>query len=176
MSEGLFFDPQYLSVPEREDYLHFIFCKRNIAESYQIFESIEKAPEHALVEPAFGYALVQYASPYTTSRTKSGQRLKLSEVYIPPNFLPLHKEIMAERDRLHAHFDLNFLNPTLHNVKEQNGIVSSLYSSNVILRFAKMERLPDIRALISGTMSNLDLEMRRRETVILQKKASMESQ
>ena len=174
MSEGFMFDLQHLSAAAKEEYLHFIFCKRNLSESYQILESIEKSADHALAEPAFGYALVLYASPYTKSQTESRQRLKLSEDHIPPTFLPLHKEIVAERDRLHAHFDLELLNPTLCKVEERNGIVYSMYSSNPIFRFAKMERLPDILALIAGTMNNLEVEMRRRERVIVQRKANVE--
>jgi len=143
---------------EKDQKYHFIFCQATLSLANKIFKEIQLIQNNPLSGYAFGYALVQYAAPYTKSITSTGQKLKLNQKYIPNKFKSLHDEIMKERDKLHAHMDLSIFEPRGLSAEKINGFIYTSYASNYILRFDLLSKLSEIIELVDGTLENLSNE------------------
>ncbi|MCW7509759.1 hypothetical protein ND816_18075 [Leptospira levettii] len=162
----------FLTIKEQENYLHFQFCISTISSVSKILKDIQNNPEHPLTNPAFGYAIVQYAVPYTTSKAKETPSLKLKKKYIPKKYLTLHEEIMRERDRKYAHMDLSVIDPRNLNVKEVDGVIFSTYAANYIIPFHLLNKLNEIISLVDDTIENLLNESITRQKKIISKQNS----
>lgn len=159
-----------LTIEEQEEYLHFLFCKRSLSDASKLFKEIKETHDHPLAEAAFGYGLMQYAAPYTVSKTITNRRLILCEDYIPEENIQLHREIMKERHQLHAHMDLSIFNPQFAGVEEIDGVVYSAFRSNHIIRFSKISKISEIVCLVDDTLANLHKVSLIKEREILAKK------
>jgi len=140
---------------EEEQSFHFLFCQATLSLANRIFKDIQDIQNNSLTEYAFGYGLIQYASPYTTSITSKNQKKILDQKYIPTKFKKLHAEIMYERNKLHAHMDLSIFEPRRISSEEINGVIYTNYASNYIIRFNLLNKLSEIIELVDGTLENL---------------------
>lgn len=169
------FGGNYLSAQEEEEYLHFLACMDDFQNAWVILKDIEAAGEHPLVAPAFGYALVQYARPYIAAETVSGHRRILSQQYIPQIFLELHKNLVEERHKIHAHSDLRITKPQISLVSKFSETVLVTIGKNHILRFSTLRRIKEVISLIEGTLDNMFTDKIKRDSAIFAKKQAFET-
>jgi hypothetical protein len=110
--------------------------------------------DNALVGPAFRFALVEYATPYSTSYGAGKKRHKLNESYVPVEFLELHQRILDARNSIHAHADMTVMDAKLY-VTETRGMPSAIISGNHIHGLEEIGNIEQIILLIEGTLRNM---------------------
>src|SRR5882724_6198134 len=94
---------------EEECFHHLATCISRLHSALEVLRTIKTAsPDNPLIPPAFRFALVEYASPFTYS---NGQLKKyiVDDKYVPPEYLNLHKRIVTVRHTTHAHSDLKIM-------------------------------------------------------------------
>jgi hypothetical protein len=93
-----------------EVFLHLATCISRLHSALETLRTIKAtSPDNPLIPPAFRFALVEYAAPYTGSLGQH-KKYKLDDRYVPPKYFDLHKRIVTARHEVHAHTDLKNLN------------------------------------------------------------------
>ena len=96
--------------PSEERFLHLATCISRLHSALETLRAIKTAaPDNPLIPPAFRFALVEYASPFTASEGQNKKYI-LDHKYVPPEYLDLHKRILSARHKVHAHSDLTIMN------------------------------------------------------------------
>lgn len=99
---------------EQEQNFHINQCEQCFQNAWGIIsnilvenEKIKKIPNYknALISPAFRFALIEYAKPYTTSKG-TYKRYKLDDTHVPAEYMELHKTIINSRHQKQAHHDI----------------------------------------------------------------------
>lgn len=137
-----------------EGFIHFATCMQRLSGAWATLHAVKAAGDSPLVGPAFRFALVEYATPYSRSDGPSNQRYQLPTSYVPSEFLELHQRILAGRNSVHAHADLTVLGAKLY-VTETRGAPSVTISSNYIDGLEEMSNIDQIISLIEGTLHNM---------------------
>ena len=137
-----------------EEFIHFATCMQRLNSARVTLNAVKAASDSPLAGPAFRFALVEYATPYNRSDGPSKQRYKLTESYIPSEFLALHQRILTGRNTVHAHADLTVMEAKLY-VAETRGTPSVTISSNYINGLEEMKNIDQIIGLIEGTLLNM---------------------
>jgi hypothetical protein len=144
--------------PHHEEFHHLVTC------ALAVLRTIRDVSEHPLAAPAFRYALVEYATPYTRSDGQSGRRFELNNRFVPPEFIELHRRILTARNQIHAHADLRPMQARLTISQAPPGPSISILS-RYIDELAEMANLSKVIDLVEGTITNMDVAIaeKRRE-------------
>lgn len=89
----------------------------------------------------------------------------LAETWVPPEYLALHRRILAARSKVHAHADLTVLEAQLH-ISEIQGKQYISRVQNMIHGLEEIGNIDAIISLIEGTLSNMYAEQEVREQSI----------
>jgi hypothetical protein len=143
-----------MTVQSHEDFIHFAVCMERLNGAWRTLNAIKASGDNPLVGPAFRFALIEYATPYTRSTGPVKRRHTLSESYVPAEFLELHKRILVARNTIHAHADLTVMEAKLY-VTETRGMPSATISSNYIHGLEELSNIDQIICLIEGTLLNM---------------------
>lgn len=140
--------------PEEERFHHLVTCISRLHSALETLRTIKTAsPDNPLIPPAFRFALVEYASPYTHS---CGQLKKyiVDDKYVPPEYLDLHKRIVTARHTVHAHSDLKIMSARFNAIGTQANPEAEIRGTYI----DELEELPNIDqiiALINESISNM---------------------
>jgi hypothetical protein len=139
---------------EHEEFLHFVTCVDRLNSAWITLRDIKTAGESLLVGPAFRFALVQYAMPYTRSDGTIKKGYKLTTTYVPSHLLDLHTRLLDSRNKMHAHADLTTMEAKLY-LTETQGTPSIIISGNNIHGLEELCNIDEIISLIEGTLLNM---------------------
>ena len=142
--------------PQEEQYVHFVSCTDSLELAWRILQEIKKWEAHPLIGPAFQFALIAYAKPYTISYGNTG-RYKLDKRHVPAHHLDLHKRLIATRDQILAHADLTVMEAKLHVAQTSLG-QRALIAQNVIYGAAELSNIDTIIELIEQTLNSMEVE------------------
>lgn len=145
-----------------EEFIHFDLCLERLAGAWRTLTAIKQDANHPLVGPAFRFALVEYAAPYTRSDGVHKSRYCLDKQYVPVEFLELHHRIVESRHQVHAHTDLRPLNSKLSFVDLPNQRLVST-SRNGIHGLEDLGNIDAIIVLVEKTISNMCADRDRRK-------------
>ena len=96
--------------PAEDRFHHLATCISNLQSALETLRTIRDAsPDNPLIPAAFRFALVQYASPFTTSQGQTKRHI-LDSRHVPPEYVDLHNRIVTARHKVHAHSDLTLAN------------------------------------------------------------------
>jgi hypothetical protein len=137
---------------QEERFMHFLLCIDDLNEARLILREVRSAEVSILKAAAFRFALVKYATPYSSSKGRAVARLKLSEDFVPRDLKWLHSRIIDARHQVHAHTDLNVRNASLH-VVDIGGQKIALPIQNII---RGTEELPEVDRIIELIERTLD--------------------
>jgi len=137
-----------------ERFLHLATCISRLHNALETLRIIKtSSPDNPLIPPAFQFALVEYASPFTRS---DGQHKKyiLDDSYVPPQYLDLHKRIIAARHQVHAHTDLTIMNAKLKatGTKVRPAVV---VQGTHIDELKELSNIDQIVALLNESIQNM---------------------
>lgn len=137
-----------------EFFVHFDVCADRLNSAWRTLKSIKENAGNPLVGPAFRFALVEYAVPYSRSDGTNKARRYLDTKYIPSELLAFHQELMLSRNQVLAHADLSVLEPNLSYVdlKDRRLVV---IAQNIITGLEQLPRIDDIISLIEQTLVNM---------------------
>jgi len=141
-----------------EDFLHFATCLGRLNSALRTLLAIKAAGGSPLVGPAFRFALVEYATPYTRSDgpIKKDHRLKTS--FVPGDLLELHNRLLDARNKIHAHADLTPMEAKLY-VTTTRGAPSVEITSRNADELKELDNIDEIIRLIEGTILNMYAEL-----------------
>lgn len=155
---------------QEERFVHLVSCIRDLNNARRVLQEIKQCKTKSLlVGAAFRFALVEYSKPYKDSLgvvlNSKGKphRYKLNDQHVPPDHRDLHQEILARRDKLHAHSDLTVRDAKLYVAQTSSGKIAQI-GENLIYGTEELGRLDDIIRLIEGTLDNLYREEKRLES------------
>lgn len=151
---------------QHETHLHFLECIDRLNNAWATLNAIRAAEENPLIGPAFRYALVEYATPYTRSDGPIKKYRQLDDSWIPTEYLALHKRILAARNQVHAHADLTVLEAELH-INEIQGKQHISRIQNMIHGLEEIGNIDRIISLIQGTLRNMYAEREVREYLLM---------
>ena len=137
-----------------EDHLYILVCIDRLSNAWQTLKTIEESGNHPLIGPAFRYALVEYATPFTRSDGPLKKRRTLHESLIPSSMRELHQRIVTARNQLHAHADLVALEAEIY-IQYINGVKHVGRVQNYIHGLEEMKNIAAITLLIEGVLDNL---------------------
>lgn len=137
-----------------EAFIHFDICTYRLNGAWRTLKTIKEHPGHPLVGPAFRFALVEYAVPYTRSDGANKERYSLGMQYVPGDFLPLHERLLASRNQIQAHADLSILDAKLSYVDLDGQRLVSIGQNN-INGLEELPNIDEIILLIEGTLDNM---------------------
>ena len=66
-------------------------------------------------------AIISYARPFSDNNGILLKKWKLPEKFIPKKYKDLHKELINMRDRVIAHSDMDFIDPSVVNRSSSKG-------------------------------------------------------
>lgn len=138
---------------QEEEFAHFVYCITWLNNAWSLLHLIKQQVGNPLLAPAFRFALVEYCKPYKFSRGVN-RNFKLDTTHIPNEHLPLHQQIIASRDQVHAHSDLSVMQAKLH-VHESMGQRYTLISQNIIPSIEGLPNVDEVIALVEGTLDNI---------------------
>ena len=93
-----------------ELFYHLATCISRLHSALETLRTVKaSSAENPLIPPAFRFALVEYASPFTRSDGQH-KKYRLDERYVSPQYLDLHRRIVTARMKVHAHTDLTIMN------------------------------------------------------------------
>lgn len=147
---------------QHETHLHFLVCIDRLNNAWATLNAVRAAKDNPLVGPAFRYALVEYATPYTRSDGPIKRYRHLDETWVPTEYLALHKRILAARSQVQAHADLTVLEAQLH-ISEIQGKQYISRVQNMIHGLEEIGNIDEIISLIEGTLRNMYAEREVRE-------------
>jgi hypothetical protein len=150
---------------QHETHLHFLVCIDRLNNAWATLNAVRAAKDNPLAGPAFRYALVEYATPYTRSDGPIKRHRYLAETWVPPEYLALHRRILDARSKVHAHADLTVLEAQLH-ISEIQGKQYISRVQNMIHGLEKIGNIDAIISLVEGTLSNMYAEQEVREQSI----------
>ena len=150
-----------------ERFIHFDICTYRLNGAWRTLKTIKENCSHPLVGPAFRFALVEYAVPYTGSDGTSKKRYRLGTQYVPTKLLRLHERLVASRNQIQAHADLSILNAKLSYVDLDGERLVSIGQDN-INGLEELAHIDEIIRLIEGTLDNMyaDRENLKRELAL----------
>lgn len=137
-----------------EVHLHYLLCIDRLNNAWAVLNAVRSAKDNPLLGPAFRYALVEYAVPYTRSDGPIIKRHRLDKTWVPIEHHVLHDRILAARDRVHAHADLIVLDARL-NISEIQGKPHISRVQNMIHGLEELGNIDEIISLIEGTLRNM---------------------
>jgi hypothetical protein len=74
---------------QKEKYRHFAFSIDSLNNAWRILNEVKQQKENTLAGFAFQFALIEYSKPYKTSYGILIERHKLSEIFIPAQYIEL---------------------------------------------------------------------------------------
>jgi hypothetical protein len=148
-------------VIEHEEFIHLESSIEDLNLAWRILNLIGEAKENTLIGPAFQFAIVAYARPYTRADGILKKFHKLDEKHIPADGLLLHKRLISNRNQIIAHSDLKPKDSVLH-VKDLDWGRYTGISQNVITGAAELKNIDAIIDLIEKTLTAMYAE---RETL-----------
>jgi len=142
-----------------ERYVHFACCLEWLNESWALLRALKAQRENPLFASSFRFALVLYAKPYRESRGIAVRKHRLDATFIPDQYVALHKEIVDERDQLHAHSDLTVMDALLavHTFEEQKYAVM-VRNHLDLTRLAS--RIDEVICLVEKTIDRMNVEVK----------------
>lgn len=151
---------------QHEAFAHFEICIDHFGNALRTLEAIQQHAGHPLVGPAFRFALIEYAIPYTGAEGIEKPRHRLDTKYVPEQFVELHKRILMSRHKVLAHSDLSILEPKISwSVLDGKRLIAR--SQNNAIGLEEFENRKSILRLIEGT---LDRMFQAREALVLELK------
>lgn len=142
-----------------EHYFHFSCCIDWLNECRSLLQRLKDDRDNPLREPAFRFALVLYAKPYRESRGNAVKKHRLDHSFVPPKFFALHKELMAERDQVHAHSDLTVLDARL-SIHSYGTTRYALTVQNTLDQTKMIHKIDEIISLVENTLDKLIAEVK----------------
>lgn len=142
---------------QEEEYIHFAECIRQLNYVWTILNRIKGERDSPLVEPAFRFALVAYATSYNRSDgpvRKGRDARQLDASLVPAEFRELHKRILQARKQIHAHSDLTIMDAQL-SINETQGRRYVSIAKNITHGMEEFENLESIISLIEGTLDKM---------------------
>jgi hypothetical protein len=102
---------------------------------------------------------VLYAKPYGESRGNVVRKYRLDTSFVPPEHAALHKEIVDERDQLHAHSDLTVMDAllTVHTFEQKR---YAMMVRNHLEPIRLASRIDDIVSLVEQTIDRMYAEIK----------------
>jgi len=136
-----------------EQFIHFTMCMQRLNNAWTILKAVKAATPGDLVGPAFRFALVDYAAPYTRSDGPLKRHI-LGPDFVPPEHLALHKRILDSRHQVHAHSDLTLMEAKLY-IQSTRGKPAAMMSHNIIDELEELPNIAAIIAMVEGTLLNM---------------------
>lgn len=146
----------------QEKYLHFTSCIENLNNAWRILKEIKRSDKHALLGPAFQFALIEYSKPYKLSYVNDTESHQLDTKYVPSEHLDLHERIVDARDQIHAHSDLTVREAKLYVTEAKQGKIATQVR-NKIYGTEELSNIDEIIDLIEGTLDRMYDEADRME-------------
>lgn len=140
--------------PRNEAFVHFEMCIERLNSAWRTLNMVKEYQGHPLVGPAFRFALVEYAIPYTKSEGTTKKNHSLGTRYVPKDFLPLHERLVTSRKKIQAHADLSVLDPRLSYTDLDGQRLVSIAQNN-ITGLEELQHVDDIIRLLEGTLENM---------------------
>ena len=147
-------------------------CEVNLQASWKIMRAVKAnrgTADAILLGAAFRYGLIEYSKSFRNSRSigkdQKGRPIsfKLDGRFTPGDQVELHKRILSDRDQVHAHSDLNPLDPRIH-ASESFGVRFVGRSHNTIYGTELLTEIDSIISLIERTLDNLQAELAQLES------------
>ena len=128
-----------------EHFHHLATCISRLHSALETLRTIKTAsPDNPLISPAFRFALVEYASPFTRSDGQL-EKYTLDDKYVPPEYLDLHKRIVTARHTVHAHSDLTIMSAQFKAIGTQANPAADIRGTYV----DELKELPNIDQIIT---------------------------
>jgi len=140
--------------PSEEQFIHLVTCIRRLFGALETLRAIKAtSPDNPLIPPAFRFALVEYASPFTDS---DGQlkKYKLDQKYVPREYLDLHKRIVSARHQVHAHADLKIMKAEFRATGTQANPTAEVRGT-YIDELKELPNIDQIIALLNESIQNM---------------------
>ena len=147
--------------PQEEQYVHFVSCTDSLNSAWRILHEIKQSPSNSLIGPAFQFAIIEYAKPYTISFGIAG-RHKLNDSYVPTAHRDLHQRLIDTRNQILAHADLTVMDAKLHVANTSIG-QRAFIAQNVIHGAMELKNIDSIIDLIEQTLDPMYVETERLE-------------
>ena len=136
-----------------EEFLHFVTCLGRLNSALKTLRDIKTAGDSPLVGPAFRFALVEYATPYTRSQGPIEKDHRLKTSFVPGDLLELHSRLLDARNKIHAHADLTLMEAKLYVTKTRGAPSVEITSRNAD-ELEELSNIDEIIRLIEGTILN----------------------
>lgn len=92
---------------DEEFYVFLRFSDGDVSQAIQALDHIAKTDIEFIRLSLLKDAAISYCRPFKISRGTIKKKLKLNTSLIPPTLLKLHEELIALRDQVFAHSDLD---------------------------------------------------------------------
>lgn len=144
---------------DEERYVHRACCIEWLNEAWALLHTLKVQRENPLFAPSFRFALILYAKPYRVSRGTVVRTHRLDTDFIPAEYEALHTEIIAERDKLHAHSDLTVMDAqlTVHTFEKQK---YTMIARNHLEPTRLASRLDEVIGLVEMTLDRMYAEVK----------------
>ena len=140
--------------PRNEAFIHFDMSTERLNSALRTLNMVKEHQDHPLMGPAFRFALVEYAAPYTNSEGMTKKNHSLGTRYVPKDFLTLHERLVTSRKKIHAHADLSVRDPRLSYTDMGDQRLVSITQKN-ITGLEELQHIDDIIRLIERTLKNM---------------------
>lgn len=140
--------------PSEEQFIHITTCISRLHSAIETLRAIKTAaPNNPLIAPAFRFALVEYASPYTGA---DGQlkKYKLDHKYVPAEHLDLHNRIVSARHQVHAHSDLTIMNAKFKATGARANPAAEVLGTHVD-ELKELTNIDQIISLVNDSIHNM---------------------
>ena len=148
-----------------ERYVHFSCCLEWLNESWALLHTLKNERDNPLFDSSFRFALILYAKPYRESRGNAVRKHRLDTSFVPGAHVTLHKEIVDERDQIHAHSDLTVMDAqvTVRTFEKQKYAVMV---RNHLEPTRLASRLEEVIDLVEQTIDRMYVEVKALEALL----------
>lgn len=148
----------------REEFAHLEVCIEALGGTWSLLRAVRAAPPDCpLLLPALRFAIVQYASSYTDAKGSAKKRHKLKlPGELETEFGELHRYLLLRRHQLHAHNDLELLDPR-SSVRKVEQRKIAVVAFNIVDPGEEFSKLEQIICLVEKTLEILQARRDRDE-------------
>ena len=136
---------------EHEEFIHLESSIEDLNLAWRILKIIKEEKGSPLIAPAFQFAIVAYARPYTRADGILKKQYKLDQRHLLGNHRQLHDRLLTIRNQIIAHSDLRPKDAVLH-VKDLNWGRYTGISQNTIFGTEELGNIDVILELIEKTL------------------------
>lgn len=140
-------------------------CESDFISAYNSIDLMKKYSQQEIQHVFLRDMAVSYARPFSGSNGTENSKYVLKKIFIPRQYLDMHKEIMIMRNQIFAHTDLTYKKPKISDFGSKNTkwFPMSFRGCSYDKLFAEVDA---ISALIKDIQDNLRKEITRMESSV----------